>query len=74
MNYENTEIQWGSDSNECGWYNIEGLYSWGSNLEELLANAHATKIDQDGGEVGFVSISELPEKAEQLIKDYFSSL
>ena len=73
MQYENSKIHWYSDSNETGWYGVEGLYAEGTNLGELLRNAYAVKIDQDGGDVGFVSIEELPEGATELIVEFFYS-
>ena len=74
MNYENDKIHWGSDSNEQGWYDIEGLYSWGDSLDALLKNAYSVKIDKDGGEAGFVDIDDLPEEAVEMIKEWYNSV
>jgi hypothetical protein len=74
INFENSQIVWESGGDlRYGWYCIEGLYSWGSSLNELIENAYALKINQDGEELGFISIKELPNLASEIIIDFWNN-
>lgn len=54
-----------------GWVGIQGLYAEGDTLEEFIKNAYAVKVDQDGGDVGFVEIDELPEEAINMLEEAY---
>ena len=59
-------------SNSDGAFCSYDLYTFGSSLEELLANASYSLIDQDGGEVRQVEADD--DLAEKLIREEFETL